>query len=185
MSVLALSLSSIALAEIGDKSQILSFILASRFRKPIPIILAISLATLINHAIAAWIGVAIAEYLSADTLRWLLVASFIVMASWIIIPDRFEENSRLSIASPFFSSFIAFFIAEIGDKTQVATTVLGAQFSQSLFTVIIGTTIGMLLVTVPVIVAGQFCAKALPLKIIRRTASVFFLSMALMAAFNP
>ncbi len=153
MSVLLISITSVALAEIGDKTQLLSFLLASRYRKPIPIIAAIFFATILNHALAAWFGVMVADYLSPEVLKWTLVVSF-----------------------------VAFFIAEIGDKTQVATTVLGAQYHDALVWVILGTTIGMLLANVPVVLAGQFSAEKLPLNMIRKVTAVLFLLLAIGAA---
>ncbi len=182
VSVLLISITSVALAEIGDKTQLLSFLLASRYRKPIPIIAAIFFATILNHALAAWFGVMVADYLSPEVLKWTLVVSFVAMAGWILIPDKLDENEKVSNRGPFVASFIAFFIAEIGDKTQVATTVLGAQYHDALVWVILGTTIGMLLANVPVVLAGQFSAEKLPLNMIRKITAVLFLLLAIGAA---
>ncbi|MDD1784388.1 TMEM165/GDT1 family protein [Enterovibrio sp. ZSDZ35] len=178
MSVLAISIATVALAEIGDKTQLLSLLLASRYRKPIPIILAILFATLLNHAIAAWLGVVVADYLTPDVLRWVLIVSFAVMAFWVLIPDKLDDDESVSNRGPFVASFIAFFIAEIGDKTQVATTVLGAQNSDALTTVVIGTTIGMLIANVPVVLLGKKAANALPLNIVRYATAVLFAVLA-------
>lgn len=150
MSVLAISITTVALAEIGDKTQLLSLLLASRYRKPLPIIAAIFLATLTNHALAAWLGVMVADYLSPDVLKWVLVVSFLAMAGWILVPDKLDDNKSISNRGPFIASFIAFFVAEIGDKTQIATSILGAQYADALVWVVIGTTAGMLLSTAPV-----------------------------------
>lgn len=182
VSVLFISITSVALAEIGDKTQLLSFLLASRYRKPVPIIAAIFFATILNHALAAWFGVMVADYLSPEVLKWTLVVSFVVMAGWILIPDKLDENEKVSNRGPFVASFIAFFIAEIGDKTQVATTVLGAQYHDALVWVILGTTIGMLLANVPVVLAGQFSADKLPLNLIRKVTAVLFLLLAVGSA---
>lgn len=110
MSVLAISITTVALAEIGDKTQLLSLLLASRYRKPIPIIAAIFLATLANHALAAWLGVVVADYLSPDILKWVLVVSFLAMAGWILIPDKLDGEESISTRGPFVASFIAFFM---------------------------------------------------------------------------
>ncbi|MDD1795608.1 TMEM165/GDT1 family protein [Enterovibrio sp. ZSDZ42] len=178
MSVLAISITTVALAEIGDKTQLLSLLLASRYRKPLPIILAIFFATLLNHSLAAWLGVVVADYLTPDVLRWVLIASFAVMALWILVPDKLDDES-VSSRGPFIASFIAFFIAEIGDKTQVATTVLGAQYSEALLMVIIGTTVGMLLANVPVVLLGKKAANALPLSIVRYVTAALFALLAI------
>lgn len=175
VSVLAISITSVALAEIGDKTQLLSLLLASRYRKPIPIILAIFFATIANHALAAWLGVVVADYLTPEVLKWVLVVSFVAMAGWILIPDKLDDDEAVSNRGPFVASFIAFFIAEIGDKTQVATTMLGAKYSDALVWVVLGTTIGMLLANVPVVLIGKLSAERMPLGLIRKiTASLFF-----------
>ncbi len=177
MSILVVSITTVALAEIGDKTQLLSLLLASRYRKPVPIILAIFFATLLNHALAAWLGVVVADYLSPEILNWVLVLSFVAMAGWILIPDKFDEESE-SNHGPFVASFIAFFVADIGDKTQVATTMLGAQYHDALWVVIIGTTMGMLLANVPVVLFGKKAANALPLDAVRCITAAVFLVLA-------
>lgn len=183
MSVLLISAATVALAEIGDKTQLLSLMLASRYRKPVPIIAAIFFATVVNHALAAWLGVAIADLLTPEILRWVLVVSFLVMAGWILIPDKLDEDDEISSRGPFVASFIAFFIAEIGDKTQVATTALGAQFPDALSWVILGTTIGMLLANVPVVIIGKLSADKLPVALIHKITAVLFVLLAVFAAF--
>ncbi|EEZ00849.1 hypothetical protein VOA_000036 [Vibrio sp. RC586] len=182
MSVLAISITTVALAEIGDKTQLLSLLLASRYRKPIPIIAAIFLATLANHALAAWLGVVVADYLSPDILKWVVVASFLAMAGWVLIPDKLDEEESISNRGPFIASFIAFFVAEIGDKTQIATSILGAQYAESLSWVVLGTTIGMLLANVPVVLVGKLSADKLPLALIRKVTALLFLALAVAAA---
>ncbi|MGF1870907.1 TMEM165/GDT1 family protein [Photobacterium indicum] len=184
MSVLAVSITTVALAEIGDKTQLLSLLLASRYRKPVPIILAIFLATIANHALAAWLGVVVADYLTPDVLKWTLVVSFVVMAGWILIPDKLDDDENISNRGPFVASFIAFFIAEIGDKTQVATTMLGAKYSDALLLVVLGTTVGMLLANVPVVLIGKLSAEKMPLALIRKVTATLFAGLALAAAFG-
>lgn len=182
MSVLAISITSVALAEIGDKTQLLSLLLASRYRKPVPIIAAIFLATIANHALAAWLGVVVADYLSPELLKWVVAASFLAMAGWILIPDKLDDET-ISNRGPFVASFVAFFIAEIGDKTQIATSILGAQYSDALTWVVLGTTIGMLLANVPVVLIGKLSADKLPLDLIRKITALLFLGLAVAAAF--
>lgn len=184
VSVLAVSITSVALAEIGDKTQLLSLLLASRYRKPIPIILAIFFATIANHALAAWLGVVVADYLTPEVLKWVLVVSFVVMAGWILIPDKLDDDEEISNRGPFVASFIAFFIAEIGDKTQVATTMLGAKYSDALMWVVLGTTIGMLLANVPVVLIGKLSADRMPLGLIRKITAALFFGLAVAAAFG-
>ncbi len=184
VSVLAISTTSVALAEIGDKTQLLSLLLASRYRKPIPIISAIFLATIVNHALAAWLGVAIADYLTPEVLKWVLVVSFVLMAGWILIPDKLDDDEKLSNRGPFIASFIAFFIAEIGDKTQIATTMLGAKYHDALMWVVLGTTIGMLLANVPVVLIGKLSAEKMPLSLIRKVTAALFLLLAVAAGFG-
>lgn len=182
MSVLAISITTVALAEIGDKTQLLSLLLASRYRKPIPIIAAIFFSTLANHALAAWLGVVVADYLSPDILKWVVVASFLAMAGWVLIPDKLDEEESISNRGPFIASFIAFFVAEIGDKTQIATSILGAQYAEALSWVVLGTTIGMLLANVPVVLVGKLSADKLPLALIRKVTALLFLALAVAAA---
>ena len=185
MSVLAISSTTVALAEIGDKTQLLSLLLASRYRKPVPIIAAIFFATMANHALAAWLGVVVADYLSPEVLKWVLVVSFIAMAGWILIPDKLDDDEQISNHGPFVASFIAFFIAEIGDKTQIATSILGAQYADALVWVILGTTIGMLLANVPVVIIGKLSADKMPLDLIRKITALLFIGLAIAAAFYP
>ncbi|CAM2952720.1 MULTISPECIES: TMEM165/GDT1 family protein [Vibrio] len=183
MSVLAISITTVALAEIGDKTQLLSLLLASRYRKPVPIIAAIFLATVVNHALAAWLGVVVADYLSPEILKWVVVVSFLAMAGWVLIPDKLDDDEEISNRGPFIASFIAFFVAEIGDKTQIATSILGAQFADALTMVVLGTTIGMLLANVPVVLIGKLSADKLPLAMIRKVTALLFLALAAGTAF--
>ncbi|MEZ9511045.1 TMEM165/GDT1 family protein [Vibrio breoganii] len=182
MSVLAISITTVALAEIGDKTQLLSLLLASRYRKPLPIIAAIFLATIANHAVAAWLGVLVSDLLNPAILKWVVVASFAAMALWVLIPDKLDEDESISNKGPFVASFIAFFVAEIGDKTQIATSILGAQYSDALMMVVLGTTIGMLLANVPVVIIGKLSAERLPLAMIRKVTAALFAILAVSAA---
>src|SRR5690554_4119741 len=172
----------VTLAEIGDKTQLLAFILVARFRKPIPIILGILVATVLNHALAAAIGNHVAQYFSETTLLWALAASFLAVAAWTLIPDKMDDGgSLLSQYGPFVASLVAFFVAEMGDKTQVATVMLAAQYPWYL-AVVAGTTLGMLLANVPVVLVSNFAAARLPLTLIRSLAALCFLLLALYAA---
>ena len=179
---LLVSTGTVALAEIGDKTQLLALLLAARFRKPWPIIAGILVATLLNHALAAWIGQLAASWLTPQTLRWIVAASFIGIALWTLKPDTLDENERLPAHGAFIATTIAFFIAEIGDKTQVATVLLAAKYP-SLLQVVAGTSLGMLLANVPVVALGSKFAAKLPLKAARITAACVFLALGLWAAF--
>ncbi|WP_416897528.1 MAG: TMEM165/GDT1 family protein [Minwuia sp.] len=154
MEALLVSTGVVALAEIGDKTMLLSLVLAARFRAPVPLIAGILAATLLNHGLAALLGQSVAGQLGDEILRWLLGLSFLAMAAWLLFPDSApEEERRFRGAGPFVVALIAFFIAEMGDKTQVATIALAARY-ESVLLVTAGTTIGMLLVNVPAVLAG-------------------------------
>jgi len=175
----------VAVAEIGDKTQLLALMLAARYRKPVPIILGILLATLANHALAAWVGAEVAAWVGANTMRWILGTVFIVMAGWCLIPDKDDDGPQAARqAGAFLATLVAFFIVEIGDKTQIATVALAARFN-SLVLVTAGTTIGMLLANAPVVLFGDAIAKRLPLKIVRAVAALLFLALGLAAFFMP
>ena len=147
----------VALAEIGDKTQLLALLLAARFRRPWPIIWGMVVATLANHLAAGAVGNWVAGLLSPALLSWILAASFIAVALWTLIPDKLEddESSSLKRYGPFLTTLIAFFLAEMGDKTQVATVMLAAQYPHFIM-VVLGTTLGMLIANVPVVLAGNF-----------------------------
>ncbi|HEX4859581.1 MAG TPA: TMEM165/GDT1 family protein [Usitatibacteraceae bacterium] len=167
----------VAIGEIGDKTQLLALILAARFRRPLPIILGILFATLLNHAIAGLLGEWVRSVLPPETLRWILGASFIAIAIWALFPDTFEEQpGKSSAASVFAVTFVAFFIAEIGDKTQIATVALAAKYS-SLVQVVLGTTLGMLIANVPAVILGEKAAVKLPMRLIRTIAAVVFAAL--------
>jgi len=168
------STSVVALAEIGDKTQLLAFILAAKFQKPLPIVAAIFLATLANHAFAGAIGSWLTSILGPGVLRWVLGVSFLAMAVWTLIPDRFEaRDARLARYGVFGTTLIAFFLAEMGDKTQVATIALAAQY-RSLVAVVLGTTLGMMIANVPAVLIGDRIAHRMPVRLVRTVAATIF-----------
>jgi putative Ca2+/H+ antiporter (TMEM165/GDT1 family) len=175
----------VAIAEIGDKTQLLALLLAARFRKPWPIIAGIILATLANHAVAGAMGNWVASFFSAITLSAVLAAAFFAVALWTLVPDQLDDDeaSALKRYGPFLTTLIAFFLAEMGDKTQVATVMLAAQYPE-FWLVILGTTAGMLLANVPVVLLGNFAAERLPLTLIRRVAASAFAILALLAGYQ-
>lgn len=173
----------VALAEMGDKTQLLSLVLAAKFRHPLPIILGILVATLFNHAGAGAVGAWITTLLGANALRWILGLSFLAMAVWIMIPDKLDDedvNVTTSRYGVFMSTVIAFFLAEMGDKTQVATVALAAEYT-SLFWVVAGTTLGMMIANVPAVLLGDKMAHKLPLNIIHGVAAVIFALLGVLA----
>ncbi len=171
----------VAVAEIGDKTQLLALLLSARFRKPVPVILGILAATLANHALAALAGMALASWLRGDVFQWVLGASFILMGLWALKPDTLEETERQRTtgASAFLVTLVAFFLVEIGDKTQIATMALAAKY-QSLAWVTAGTTLGMMLANVPVVLVGEAAASRLPLRAIRIAAACIFMALGAM-----
>lgn len=177
-SALLVSTGVIALAEIGDKTQLLAFLLATRFKKPIPIIIGITLATLINHSLAGVVGSWITANVDSSVLRWVLGASFIAMAVWTLIPDKIEEEetqlaTKLGV---FGATFITFFLAEMGDKTQIATVAMSAHYNDVLM-VVAGTTLGMLIADVPAVFAGDKLAEKIPMKLVHRIAAAMFAAL--------
>ncbi|MDI6749617.1 MAG: TMEM165/GDT1 family protein [Rhodocyclaceae bacterium] len=175
MEAFLISTGIVALAEVGDKTQLLALILAARFRRPLPIIAGIFLATVANHALAGALGLGIAALFAPETLRWLLGLSFIGMAVWLLIPDEVEEDeARFARLGVFGTTLVAFFLAEMGDKTQIATVALAAQFG-SVMAVVLGTTLGMMIANVPAVLLGERIAHKLPEKLIHGIAAVIFL----------
>jgi Ca2+/H+ antiporter, TMEM165/GDT1 family len=174
MESLLVSTGVVALAEIGDKTQLLALILAARYRRPLPIAFGILIATLVNHGLAAWLGALAAGWLGADAVRWILGLGFLAMAGWCLIPDKAEAGPRAAAkAGAFLATLIAFFLVEIGDKTQIATVALAARFDDMLL-VTAGTTLGMMLVNVPAVLCGDGIARVLPLTPIRIAAAALF-----------
>jgi putative Ca2+/H+ antiporter (TMEM165/GDT1 family) len=172
------SAGTVALAEIGDKTQLLALLLAARFRKPLPIIAGILVATLLNHALAGWLGSLVAHWLTPEVLRWTIAGSFLAIALWSLKPDTLDEDTAPSTHGALLTTTIAFFVAEIGDKTQVATVLLAAKYSP-LWPVVAGTTVGMLLANLPVVFLGSRFADRLPLRAARVGAALVFLALGL------
>ncbi len=170
----------VALAEIGDKTQLLAILLATRFKKPLPIIAGILVATLANHFLAALVGEKAAELLSGQWFRYVIAAGFILMAGWTLIPDKLDEDEGApsSRFGAFVTTLIAFFLVEMGDKTQVATIALGAQY-QTVLPVMAGTTLGMMIANVPAVYFGQALIKRVPLTLVRTIAALLFLAIGL------
>ncbi len=172
----------VALAEMGDKTQLLALILAVRFRKPWPIVLGILVATLANHAMAGALGSWVTTVLGPDVLRWILGGSFIAMAVWMLIPDKIDEGDTPT--APRFGVFgttvVAFFLAEMGDKTQIATVMLAAQYS-AYFWVVAGTTLGMMLANAPVVWLGERVTRLVPIRIMHVVSALIFLVLGVAA----
>ena len=177
MEAFLISTGVVALAEIGDKTQLLALVLAAKFRKPVPIILGILVATLANHALAGAAGAWISAAIGPTAMRWVLGLSFIAMALWTLIPDKYEEAKD---AAPRFGVFgttlIAFFLLEMGDKTQISTVALAAKYS-SLVGVVAGTTLGMMLANVPAVLIGEVAAKKLPMRLVHGIAAAIFFAL--------
>jgi putative Ca2+/H+ antiporter (TMEM165/GDT1 family) len=165
----------VALAEIGDKTQLLAFILAARFKKPVPIILGILCATVVNHGFAGALGAWITAMVSPEVLRWVLGASFIAMAAWTLIPDKIEgeETQIAGKFGVFGATLVTFFLAEMGDKTQVATIAMAAHYANPVL-VVVGTTLGMLIADVPAVFVGDKLASRIPMKLVHSIAAGIF-----------
>ncbi|HMN56033.1 MAG TPA: TMEM165/GDT1 family protein [Ottowia sp.] len=175
MEALLVSTGVVALAEIGDKTQLLAFILAARFKKPVPIILGILAATLVNHGLAGALGAWITASVSPGGLRWVLGLSFLGMAVWTLIPDKIEdeESQVAQHLGVFGATLVTFFLAEMGDKTQIATVALAAHYATPLL-VVLGTTLGMLIADVPAVFVGDKLAARIPMKLVHSIAAVIF-----------
>ena len=179
MEALFTSTAVVALAEIGDKTQLLAILLATRFQKPLPIVLGILVATIANHFLAALLGSQVAAVLDGHWFRYAIAASFIAMAAWTLIPDKMdEEEEKPARFGAFLTTLIAFFLVEMGDKTQVATIALGARF-HDVVPVTMGTTLGMMIANVPAIFLGHEVLKRVPMDAVRRVAAALFLVMGL------
>jgi putative Ca2+/H+ antiporter (TMEM165/GDT1 family) len=163
----------VAVAEIGDKTQLLSFALAAKLRRPWPIIAGILFATLANHALAGSAGVWIAGFFSPQMLKWITAAAFFAFAAWALVPDTLELGEQRASRGAFVTTLVAFFIAEMGDKTQLATIALGARY-ESLVAVVVGTTLGMMIANVPAVIVGERLAERIDMNIMRRIAAATF-----------
>lgn len=178
MEALLVSIGVVALAEIGDKTQLLAFVLAARFKKPAPIILGILTATIVNHGLAGALGAWITSAVSPGILRWVLGFSFIGMAIWIMIPDKMDEEETAAAKKfgVFGATLITFFFAEMGDKTQIATIAMAAHYGTPLL-VVIGTTLGMLIADVPAVFVGDKLASKIPMKLVHTIAAIVFAAL--------
>jgi len=171
---LLISAGVVAIAEIGDKTQLLAMVLAARYRRPVPIVLGILVATLLNHALAAGLGVLVAQWLEGRLFQAAVGLAFVVMAGWALIPDKEDEDAASHThGGVFLTTLVAFFLVEIGDKTQIATSLLAARF-ENLTLVTAGTTLGMMLANVPAVYLGEAATKVVPLKVVRIVAAVIF-----------
>ena len=177
MTAFLISIGVVALAEIGDKTQLLALALAAKYRRPAPIILGILIATLANHFLAGAVGSWISRALGPDVLRWGLGSSFIAMAAWMLVPDRLDDRPRPPARLGVFgTTLIAFFLVEMGDKTQIATIALAARYD-ALVAVVAGTTIGMMIANVPAVLLGNVAAERLPRRVMNGIAALIFLAL--------
>jgi putative Ca2+/H+ antiporter (TMEM165/GDT1 family) len=174
----------VALGEIGDKTQLLALLLAARWRRPVPIILGILAATLLNHALAGLVGDTVARLLGPDVLRWVIGLSFLAMAGWMLVPDEIDEaEAEAGRFGVFGTTVIAFFLAEMGDKTQIATVALAARYTE-LVQVVCGTTLGMMLANVPAVLIGEKAATRLPMRLVHGISAAIFAVLGVMTLFN-
>ena len=174
MEAFLISTGVVALAEIGDKTQLLAFILAAKFRRPVPIVVGILIATLLNHGFAGALGAWITSVVRPEMMRWVIGISFVAMGGWTLIPDTFDEgDAKLARFGVFGTTLIAFFLAEMGDKTQVATVALAARF-HAFFAVVSGTTLGMMIANVPAVLLGDRIAHRMPVRLVHLIAAAIF-----------
>jgi Ca2+/H+ antiporter, TMEM165/GDT1 family len=175
----------VALGEMGDKTQLLAMLLAARFRRPVPIILGILVATLANHALAGAVGEGVARALGPQLLRWVIGVSFIAMAVWMLIPDKVDDDAAggKQLFGVFGTTVLAFFVAEMGDKTQIATVALAARY-HDLVAVVAGTTLGMMAANVPAVFLGDTIAKKLSMRLVHGIAAAIFALLGLLTLFN-
>jgi putative Ca2+/H+ antiporter (TMEM165/GDT1 family) len=184
MEALLLSTAVVALAEMGDKTQLLSFVLAAKLKKRLPIILGILFATLANHTLAGYLGAWLASLVSPQALRWIVALSFFVFGAWALIPDKLDDKRELRGASVFLTTLVSFFLVEMGDKTQLATVALAARY-ESLITVVLGTTLGMMIANVPAVWVGAALAHRINMKAMRWVAAALFVVLGFLALFAP
>ncbi len=176
MQALLTSTTIVALAEMGDKTQLLSFVLAARFKRPVPIALGILVATLANHFLAGYFGSWLATLVAPRTLTWILALAFFAFGLWALKPDELGDDPKMPAAGVFVSTLVAFFLVEMGDKTQLATVALAARFD-SLAAVVVGTTLGMMIANVPAVWLGERFAHRVDMTILRRAAAALFAVM--------
>jgi len=184
LEALLFSTSVVALAEMGDKTQLLSFVLAAKLKRRVPIILGILVATLANHLLAGSVGVWLARLVSSETLRWIVALSFFAFALWALKPDTLEGERRLPARSVFVTTLVAFFLVEMGDKTQLATVALAARY-ETLVAVVLGTTLGMMIANVPAVWLGEALMKRVSMTAMRRVAAALFVVLGLLALLAP
>ena len=185
MEPLLVSTAVVALAEIGDKTQLLALVLAARYRRPLPVIAGILLATLVNHGLAGAVGQMVIQYVGPERMRWILALSFIAMAGWTLIPDKLEgEEARFARLGAFTATLVSFFLVEMGDKTQIATVALAARFD-AFIQVVCGTTLGMMIANVPAVLIGQAASTRLPMRAIHIVAALIFLALGVAMIFVP
>jgi Ca2+/H+ antiporter, TMEM165/GDT1 family len=182
MEAFLISTGIVALAEMGDKTQLLSLVLAARFRKPWPIVLGILVATLVNHALAGAVGAWVTAFIGPDALRWILGLSFLGMAVWMLIPDKLDEDEEPKAPrfGVFGTTLIAFFLAEMGDKTQIATVMLAARYD-AWAAVVAGTTLGMMLANAPVVWLGERVTRRVPIALIHKVSAAIFAVLGVLA----
>jgi putative Ca2+/H+ antiporter (TMEM165/GDT1 family) len=182
---ISISTGIVTLAEMGDKTQLLAFLLATKFKKPVPIVLGILVATILNHGLAGALGTWVTTLLTPELLRWVLGISFLGMAVWTLIPDKLDEDDQVlkTHSGVFFATLVAFFLAEMGDKTQIATVALAAHYNAPV-SVVIGTTLGMMIADVPAVFLGNTFATKLPLKLIHSIAAALFALIGLLILFK-
>lgn len=185
MEAFLLSTGIVALAEMGDKTQLLSLVLAARFKRPWPILWGILIATLANHALAGGVGASVTAWLGPQWLRWILAGSFIAMAAWMLVPDTLNDDDAPDAPrhGVFLTTVIAFFLAEMGDKTQVATVMLAAQY-QAWFAVVAGTTLGMMLANAPVVWFGDRVMRRVPVRAVHVVSALIFLALGVAILFG-
>jgi len=172
----------VALAEMGDKTQLLSFVLAAKLKHKLPIALGILVATLANHFLAGYVGTWLSRLVSPDTLRWIIALSFFAFAAWALKPDKLDESRKLRGTGVFLTTVVAFFMVEMGDKTQLATVALAARYD-SLVAVVLGTTLGMMIANVPAVWLGEALADRVNMKVMRGIAAALFLLLGVLALF--
>lgn len=184
MEAFLISTGIVTLAEMGDKTQLLSLLLAAKFRRPVPIILGILVATLLNHACAGALGGWLTNFVGPDVLRWILGLSFLAMAGWMLVPDKIDDlEDRPARFGVFGATVFAFFLAEMGDKTQVATIALAAKYS-AFYAVVAGTTLGMMIANVPAVLIGTTIIQRISLKLVHGIAALIFAVLGVLTLLN-